>query len=256
MNDLFGTASGAKQEETVSVELPIGKWFVARTSDRGGAAPKLIEGPTGPFLFKTGLYVIGGDGKSVTSRMYGKYTFFQAFIRPNYKDQGGPKSQADHDALNGRLVGFMNTLLSPGTEDKDARWQTTLTRLGEYAKVLSDETDPELRLTPDMFAVQVDISKDDEPEEIVERQDNAAYMASVFVLLLKGNPEYAIVNQKKDTGRDGTRDDLVVGSFKDATEKNAAKTSNGKLSMFESREGELFEFYGETAASADDVTQF
>jgi hypothetical protein len=256
VNDLFGTAAGAAQEETISVDLPIGKWFVARTSDRGGAAPRLIEGATGPFLFKTGLYVIGGDGKSITERMYGKYTFFQAFIRPNYKDQGGPKSQADHDALNGRLVGFMNTLLAPGTEDKDTRWQTTLTRLGEYAKVLSTETDSDLKLTPEMFSVQVDIAAEGEPENIVERQDNAAYMASVFVILLTGSPEYAIVNQKLDTGRDGTRSDLVVGSFKDATEKNAAKTSNGKLFMFESREGETFEFYGESAVSAEDVTQF
>jgi hypothetical protein len=253
VNDLFGTASNTKQEESVSVELPTGKWFVARTSDRGGAAPKLITGKDDqPFLFKTGLYVIGGDGNTVTDRMYGKYTFFQAFIRPNYKDQGGPLSQADFDALNGRLVGFMNTLLSPGTEDKDARWQTTLTRLGEYAAVLKDETDPDLRLTPEMFATQVEL----ENGSVEERQDNAAYMASVFVLLLKGAPEYAIVNQKVDKGRDGTRSDLVVGSFKDATEANAAKTTNGALTMFESREGELFQFYGVSEATADDVTQF
>ena len=257
MNDLFGTASGAKQEETVSVELPVGKWFVARTSDRGGASPKLITGKDDqPFLFKTGLYVIGGDGKSISERMYGKYTFFQAFIRPNYKDQGGPLSQADFDALNGRLVGFMNTLLSPGIEDKDARWANTIRRLGEYAAVLKDETDPELRLTPGMFAVQVDVAAEGQPEDIQERQDNAAYMVSVFVLLLKGSPEYLIVNQKVDKGRDGTRNDLVVGSFKDATEANAAKTTNGALSMFESREGERFEFYGVTPESAEDVTQF
>jgi hypothetical protein len=249
VNDLFGTASGTKQEETVSVELPTGKWFVARTSDRGGAVPKLITGKDDqPFLFKTGLYVIGGDGKSVTERMYGKYTFFQAFIRPNYKDQGGPQSQADFDALNGRLVGFMNTLLSPGTEDKDARWQTSLTRLAEYAAVLKDETDPDLRLTPDMFVVTTEAGE--------QRQDNAAYMATVFTLLLRGAPEYLIVNQKVDKGRDGTRSDLVVGSFKDATEANAAKTTNGALSMFESRDGESFAFYGVNEATADDVTQF
>jgi hypothetical protein len=155
----------------------------------------------------------------------------------------------------------MNTLLAPGTEDKDARWQTTLTRLGEYAAVLKDETDPDLRLTPEMFATQVEL----ENGSVEERQDNAAYMASVFVLLLKGAPEYAIVNQKVDKGRDGTRSDLVVGSFKDATEvgsfkdateANAAKTTNGALTMFESREGELFQFYGVSEATADDVTQF
>ncbi len=247
MNDLFGTAASAPQQESTGpVELPTGKWFVARTSDRGGAAPKIVDGKDGqPFLFKTGLYVIGGDGKSVNSRMYGSYTFFQAFIRPNYKEQGGAQSQADFDALNGRLVGFMNTLLSPGVEDKEQRWVSTRSRLSAYAAILAEETDPDRRLTPDMFQVTLGDGS--------QGQDNANYMVRVFTLLLQAEPQYAIVNQKVDKGRNGDRNDLVVGSFKDATEKNS-KTTNGQLEMFESREGELFAFYGASTEGEDPTT--
>jgi hypothetical protein len=250
MKDLFGTAASAVQaESTGPAELPTGKWFAARTSDRGGASPTIVMGKDDqPFLFKTGLYAVGGDGKTVTEKMYGAYTFFQAFIRPNYKEQGGPQSQADYDALNGRLVGFMNTLLSPGIEDKEARWNNTLSRLGAFAGLLKDESDPDKHLEPAMFAVTLGDGS--------TGQDNAHYMVRVFTMLLLDQPGLAIVNQKLDKGRNGDRNDLVVGSYKDATVANS-KTTNGQLVMFTSREGEVFAFVDPASnGGGSDVTAF
>jgi len=233
--DVFGSAVGRKQEESVSRELPIKQWFVARIATQGGAKPHIKDTNDGiPFMFKTGLYCVGGDGKVVKENMYGLYTFFNAFLRPNYKDQGGPKSQDDYDALNGRLVGFMNALLSPGIEDKEARWKNTLRQLGDYAVKLAESNDPETRCDANTFTLEGGIV------------DNAAYMATVFVFLIKESPRNVIVNQRLDTGKDGDRNDLVVGSFKDAITDNAKG-----LQMFTSRDGESYEFYGAEAESAD-----
>jgi hypothetical protein len=236
--ELFGSAGNRKQEEQVSRELPLKVWFVGRTSTMGGAVPSIVESRDGvPFKFKTGLACVGGDGKSVTDRMFGIHAFFNAFLRPNMKDQGGPSSQDDYDQLSGRLVGFMNACLSPGIEDKDARWQNTLGVLGNYAAKLAEDTDPERHLTANDFRVN--------GGEII---DNAAYMAFVFVNLLKDAPRLVIINQRLDKGKNGDRNDIVVGSYKDAIAGNA----NG-LAMFTSADGESYDLYGaaETGAGED-----
>jgi hypothetical protein len=239
VKDVFGSATGRKQEETTSRELPVKQWFIARIATQGGAKPhiKYTNGDHLPFMFKTGLYCIGGDGKQVKENMYGLYTFFNAFLRPNYKDQGGPQSQDDYDALNGRLVGFMNALLSPGIEDKEARWANTQRQLGEYAGKLAEDSDSERRCDAGTFTLDGGIV------------DNAAYMATVFVFLLIDSPRHVIVNQRVDKGKDGDRNDLVVGSYKDAIDGNAKG-----LTMFTSRDGEAYEFYG--ATSEEDVSGF
>jgi len=235
VKDPFGSAQGKKQDEAVSRELPIKQWFVARIATQGGAKPHIKDTNDGvPFMFKTGLYCIGGDGKGVKENMYGLYTFFNAFLRPNYKEQGGPQSQDDYDALNGRLVGFMNALLSPGIEDKDERWASTQAQLGAYAGKLAEDTDPERHITAATFTLD---------DGIV---DNAAYMATVFRFLVLDSPRNVIVNQRVDKGRDGDRHDLVVGSYKDAIEANAKG-----LKMFTSRDGEAYDFYGAAETSAD-----
>ena len=236
MENPFGTASGKNQEETGFAELPLNEWFIARTSDRGGAVPSIKDTKEGvPFMFKSGLFCVGGDDVKVKKSMYGAYAFFSAFMRPNFKDQGGPQSQDDYDALSGRLTGFMNATLSPGIEDKEARWMNTMKQLVEYANELQESADPDLKLLPEMFDV-----------EGTDMRDNAAYMATVFALLLRNSPRLVIVNQRIDKGAKGDREDTVVGSFKDAIPANC-KTKAGKpIEMFPDKEGEVFELYGKT----------
>lgn len=233
MENPFGTAGDKPQTEQAFTELPLGKWFLARTSDRGGAVPQIKESREGvPFLFKTGLYVIGGDGESVKPNMYGKYCFFQAYLRPNYKDQGGPQSQEDYDSLSGRLTGFMNACLSSSIKDPAARWTNTMSQLVAYANELTDSADPDTKLTPTMFEV-----------EGTDLRDNAAYMGYVFALLLRTSPRNAIVNLKIDKGAKGDRNDVVVQTAKDATVKNATGRDGKTIEAFESREGEVFDLY-------------
>lgn len=243
MENPFGTASNKPQEESGFTELPLGVWFLARTSDRGGAVPSIKDTRDGvPFIFKTGLFCVGGDGKTITPKMYGSYAFYQAFLRPNYSEQGGPQSQEDYDSLSGRLTGFINHTLSPGIEG-DARWANSMRQLVAYANELTESTDPDLRLTPDMFSVG-------------DLRDNAAYMATVFALLLRNSPRLVIINQKVDKGKNGDRNDIVVGSCKDAIAANA-KTREGKpIEPFANREGEVFDLYTTSEDDGEGAANF
>ncbi len=248
MQNPFGTAAGNKKQEESGgfTELPLGVWFLARTSDRGGAVPSIKDTREGvPFIFKTGLYCVGGDGKEVTPRMFGSYAFYQAFLRPNYSEQGGPQSQDDYDSLSGRLTGFINHTLSPGIEG-EARWANSMRQLVAYANELSESSDPDLRLTQSMFQV-----------EGTDFIDNAAYMATVFALLLRNSPRLVIVNQKVDKGKNGDRNDIVVGSVKDAIPSNAKTKTGATIEPFPSREGEVFDLYSEaTEAEIGDDAAF
>jgi hypothetical protein len=249
MENPFGTAAGAKQEENQGFkELPLDVWFLARTSDRGGAAPFIKDTNEGvPFMFKSGMYCVGGDDKQVKANMFGSYCFFQAFIRPSYKDQGGPQSQEDYDTLSGRMTGIMNACLSPGIEGSEARWANTMAQLSAYAAELANSTDPEIRTTAEMF----DVPNSD------GLRDNAAYMATVFALLLRTSPRQVIVNLKIDKGKNGDRNDTVVGSFKDAIEANAKTKAKVAIVPFESKEGETFGLYATAEADGEgDPTDF
>jgi hypothetical protein len=245
MENPFGTASGREQtEQTARPDIPLGEWFIARTSDRGNAKPYIKDTRDGrPFIFKTGLFCVGGDGVKVVERMYGGYAFFQAFIHPNYKDQGGPQSQDDYDALSGRLTGFINAVLAAGIEDKNERWAASMSILASYASELAETTDPDKRVTGEMF----DVTHDDGQEF----RDNGAYMAEVFASLLREAPRLVIINQKIDKGRDGDRNDVVVGSFKDAISSNL-KTKTGTLQLFPDREGNKYELYDEATTGGDE----
>jgi hypothetical protein len=249
MENPFGTAANKPQTETTGVmDLPLNVWFLARTSDRGGAVPSLKYSTDGtPFLFKTGLSCVGGDGVEVTQQMRNSYTFLDAYLRPNFSDQGGPQTQDDFDQLSGRMTGFMNACLSPGIEDKDARWANTQAQLVAYANVLAEETDPDRKLTGAMFEIQTANG------ETV--RDNAAYMVSVFALLLQSSPRLVIVNQRVQKLKDG-REKIVVGSFKDAISANA-KTQKGKvIEPFPTRDGEVYELYGDSSGTGEDATTF
>jgi hypothetical protein len=233
MENPFGSASNKPQEQSEGyAELPLEVWFLARTSDKGGAAPYIKDTREGvPFIFKTGLYCVGGDGTQVTRRNFGGYTFFQAFIRPNYSEQGGPQTQEEWDTLSGRLTGFINAVLSPGIEDKAERWSHSFQLLTGYATELANSNDPDLRTTGEMFDVDGGM------------RDNASYMATVFALLLKSSPRQVIVNQKVDKGAKGDRNDIVVGSFKDAIAANAKTKAGAAIEPFPSKDGETFDLY-------------
>jgi hypothetical protein len=233
MEDLFGMRE-VKQKGASYDELPQNVYLVARTSDKEKAGPRIVENRDGePFLFKTGVFVIGGDGEKVGKKFFGRYAWFSAFLRPNYKEQGGPQTQEEWNTLSGRLVSFINATLSPGIEDEEAAWNNSYDQLANYALELKDATQP---LTPDMFNL---------PEG---GRDGAAYMASVFAGLLRTSPRTILASTVQEAQRnDPTRIDTNVRGYRAGTAEEAAKA--GRLAIFPNRDGVVeYEFAPSTVA--------
>lgn len=226
--DLFGMREKKQEASGAGLELPEKVYFVGRTSDKEKAGPQIVSSKDGaPFLFKVGVFAIGGDGESVTPKHYGRYAFFSAFLRPNYKDQGGPQNQDEWNTLSGRLVSFINATLSPGIEGDDDAWLNSYDRLAEYAAELNDRAAQPIK--PEFF---------DNPDGT---RDNAAYLASVFAALLQESPRTVLVSVVREKRRnDPSKVDTNVLGYRAGTAEEAAKA--GKLTIFPSRDGELFEF--------------
>jgi hypothetical protein len=85
--------------------------------------------------------------------------------------------------------------------------------------------------------------------EGTEFRDNAAYLASVFAMLLMASPRTLVVTVEKQARRnDPDKIDTVIRAFRAGTAENAARS--GKLNIYPSRDGEQFEFA--PTVSADD----
>ena len=237
--DLFGMREKKQEANSGGLELPEKIYFIGRTSDKDKAGPQIVSTHEGvPFMFKTGVFAIGGDGEKVTPRHYGRYGFFSAYIRPNYKDQGGPQNQEEWNTLSGRLVAFINATLSPGIEDDDEAWTNAYDQLAAFAAEVADDVATPMK--PEFFDV-----------EGSEFRDNAAYLASVFAMLLMASPRTLVVTVEKQARRnDPDKIDTVIRAFRAGTAENAARS--GKLNIYPSRDGEQFEFAPTTSAPADE----